>query len=96
MIKKSYLKSGACRVTFTRPSEAVDRSAWLCGTFNDWDRSSHPMKLLKNGNFSITLTLPPGEYAFRYYLDDQRWDNDPAADQQHPNPFGSEDSIIRI
>ncbi len=96
MLKKSYLKSGACRVTFSLPAEIGAHSACLCGTFNDWDKKSHPMKPLKNGSFSITLTLQPGEYAFRYYLDGQRWENDWQADLYRTNPFGSEDSIVKV
>ncbi len=96
VVKKSYLQSGACRVTFSLPAEANAKSACLCGTFNGWDKTSHPMKQLKNGGFSISLTLPPGEYAFRYYLDEKRWENDWAADEYRPNPFGSEDSILKV
>jgi 1,4-alpha-glucan branching enzyme len=96
MLKKSYLKNGSCRVTFSLPAKVGAKSASLCGTFNDWNKETHPMKRLKNGNFSVSLTLQPGEYHFRYYLDSQRWENDWEADEYRTNPFGSDDSIIKV
>ncbi len=96
MLKKSYLKNGNCRVTFSLPAKVDAESASLCGAFNKWDKNAHPMKRLKNGMFSITITLPPGEYRFRYYLDDHHWENDWEADEYRANPFGTEDSIVKV
>ncbi len=96
MLKKSYLKNGNCRVTFTLSAEAGAESAALCGTFNEWNKESHPMKRLKNGTFSVTLTLQPGEHRFRYYVDGKRWENDWEAEEYRANPFGSEDSIVKV
>ena len=36
------------------------------------------------------------QYRFRYWLDNERWENDWAADAYLPNPFGSEDSVVAI
>ncbi len=98
MIKKSYTKTGrACRVTFAMPSEVKARKIVLCGEFNDWDRKSHPMKRRKDGSFSLTVSLPTGRhYRYRYFLDGKRWENDYAADEYMPNPYGSDDSIIKV
>jgi 1,4-alpha-glucan branching enzyme len=72
-------------------------TAHLCGDFNAWDRSAHPMPRRKDGRFSLTITLRSGqEYRFRYLLDNEIWENDPAADGYAPNPFATQDSIIRI
>lgn len=98
MIKKSYTKTGrACRVTFAVPSEVEARKVTLCGEFNDWNRKSHPMKRRKDGSFSLTVSLPTGRYyRYRYFLDGKRWENDYAADEYLPNPYGSDDSIIKV
>jgi hypothetical protein len=53
------------------------------------------MKRSKDGNFSVAITLKPGEHAFRYVPDGERWENDRNADEYRPNPFGGEDSIIK-
>ena len=95
-MKKTYSKTGKkCRVTFELPAEANSVSANLCGEFNDWDKSSHKLARRKKGNFTTTISLDSGkEYRFRYWVNDERWENDWNADKYLPNDFGSEDSII--
>jgi 1,4-alpha-glucan branching enzyme len=98
MIKKAYTKTGrSCRVTFAVPAEVDAQAASLCGEFNGWDKTSHPMKRRKDGSFSLTVSLAPGrQYRFRYVLDGDRWENEQAADGYLPNPFGSQDSLIKV
>jgi 1,4-alpha-glucan branching enzyme len=97
-MKRTYSQTGrACRVTFEmQPEESVQVAA-LCGEFNQWDPTKHPMKRRKDGCFSITLSLPAGQqFRFRYLLDGMYWTNDTAADAYVANPFGSEDSVVQI
>lgn len=95
-MKKTYSKTGKkCRVTFELPAEANIESANLCGEFNDWDKSSHKLVRRKKGNLTTTVSLDSGkEYRFRYWVNDERWENDWNADKYLPNDFGSEDSLI--
>lgn len=98
MIKKNYSKTGKkCRVTFTLPSQVSASSVLLLGEFNNWDSQSLPMKQLKNGDFSATRSLNAGQsYRFRYLLDENRWENDWAADGYVANEYGSDDSIVTV
>lgn len=97
MLKKSYTKgSKTCRVTFKLPEDVKAKKAHLVGDFNDWDKQSHPMRKLKKGDFSLTISLDPGKYRFRYWLDGERWENDWEADAYLPNSFGSEDSVVEV
>lgn len=98
MIKKTYSKTGrSSRVTFELPPEVNAETAYLCGEFNEWDETAHPMKRRKDGRFSLTISLKPGqEYRFRYLLDGERWENDWEADAYVPNPFGTEDSVVKV
>lgn len=98
MLVKNYSKSGKkCRVTFKLPSEVMAEEAALCGEFNDWDKEAHPMKKLKDGSFSATLSLDAGQsYRFRYWLDGSHWENDWEADDYVTNVFGSEDSLVEL
>lgn len=98
MLRKSYSKTGDyCRVTFKLPVEVKAETAVLCGDFNDWNEDSHPMKQLKDGSFSLTLSVSaPQSYRFRYLLDGERWENDWAADAYAPNEHGSEDSVLSV
>ena len=69
----------------------------LVGEFNGWDTAKNQLTRRKNGNFSATISLKPGNsYRFRYWFDGERWDNDWNADQYVPNSFGTEDSVVTI
>ena len=98
MLKKSYSKTKrSCRVTFDFPPQAKAKRVALCGEFNDWNPSANPMKLRKDGRFSTTVSMAANRaYRFKYLVDNQRWENDSAADSYVPNEFGSEDSLIRL
>lgn len=98
MLKKSYSKTGrACRVTFKVDSEQPAETASLLGEFNSWDAEAHPMKKLKDGSFSTTVSLDAGqEYRFRYLLDGNRWINDNEPDSEVPNRFGTADCVIAV
>ena len=83
-------------MTFTLPPDPNSESICLFGEFNNWDMKSKPLKKDKNGNLSTTAILKVGkEYKFRYCADNSRWENDPEADSYVPNPFGSDDSVIK-
>jgi len=98
MLKKNYSKTGkSCRVTFKYPNEEQAESAVIAGEFNDWSLETHPMKRLKDGSFSLTLSLKPGcSTCFRYVLDGNVWVNDPAPDQYAPNEFGEKNSVVNV
>ena len=97
-MKKTYTKTGnSCRVTFSLPADVGAESVALCGEFNEWNQEKHPLKRRKDGSFSTTISVQPGmEYRFRYWLDEERWENDWAADKYLPNSFGSEDSVLVV
>ncbi len=97
MISKYYSKSGqVCRATFKLPAESKAEEAYLVGDFNQWNREATPMKKLKDGSFSVTLSLAAGQtWRFRYLLDKARWENDWEADAYTPNAFGGDDSVVR-
>lgn len=98
MLKKNYTKSGkSCRVTFKLQSELEADAASLLGEFNEWDQAANPMKKLKDGSFSVTVSLDAGnEYRFRYLLDGEEWTNDEAPDALVANRFGSQDCVINV
>jgi 1,4-alpha-glucan branching enzyme len=84
-------------VTFELQPDGQADTAAVCGEFNDWNPTAHPMKRRKDGTFSVTLSLPAGQqYRFRYLLDGTQWTNDAHADAYVVNPFGSEDGVLKV
>ena len=97
--KKQYLKNkSVCKVTFnlSKKETGAAKTANLVGDFNNWDTVATPMKKSKNGNFTVTLDLEPGrEYQFRYFLNGERWTNDPKADKYIPVPeVNAENGVV--
>ncbi len=97
-MKKTYQKSGrSCRVTFQLPQDVLAEEVALCGDFNDWSMDKNPMQKRKDGNFSTTISLTPGNsYRFRYLIDGERWENDWDADEYVPNEFGTKDLVVIV
>lgn len=97
MLTKVYSKkTHQAQVTFELPAEVKARTACLCGEFNGWDTTAHPMKRRKDGRFTLTIPLEAGPHRFRYLVDGERWENDWAADDYVPNEYGSDDSVVQV
>jgi len=61
---------------------------YLAGEFNNWNTNAHPMKKDKNGVWEITVSLKPGRYEYRFFVDGI-WQNDISCDECVANDFGS-------
>jgi 1,4-alpha-glucan branching enzyme len=89
--------SGKVNVTFRLPAAAGATAAWVVGDWNDWSLEADPMKPRADGLFECTLLLEAGRsYRFRYYLGDDRWENDWDADAYLDNEFGGADSVVTV
>jgi len=97
-IKKQLLKSKPeCKVTFRITKDLANgaEEARVVGDFNNWDVKSIPMKKLKSGEFTSTLSLPAeSEFQFRYLLSGDIWLNDPESDAFVTNEFGEKNSLL--
>jgi 1,4-alpha-glucan branching enzyme len=89
-----YVKLANGRVRFIWP-DCSACSVFLVGDFNDWNERSHPLRKANAEKYELEVHLRPGNYRFKYLIDGIWW-NDPDAEAYEPNPWGSEDSIIRI
>ena len=94
---KSRKGKGRASVTFTLDPGVGAQTAAVCGEWNDWSADADVMRRDAEGGFSLTVDLDAGRaYRFRYLLDDQRWENDWAADAYLPNSFGGDDSVVDL
>ena len=94
--KNNKRKNGKVRVTFAVPAIDGCESLCLVGDFNEWNPTLHAMHRNDDGSWSLTLELEPGrEYQYRYCTGGGIWHTDPAADAYAPNPYGSDNSVVR-
>jgi 1,4-alpha-glucan branching enzyme len=85
MIKKSRLFGNKTRVTFSLPADAPDGPVSVVGTFNGWEPGRHELTRRRDGTRTVSVTMAPGTYAFRYLATDGVWLDDDSADAVGPH-----------
>jgi len=82
------------KITFSL--EAADAGeVYLAGEFNDWNPTGLPMKKSADGKWKKQISLPPGQFEYKFLVDDQ-WVEDPKNEHTCPNCFGTWNSLIHI
>ena len=71
-------------VTFRYPSPTPGPVA-LLGSFNHWDSRVHPLRLT-DGEWRITIYLPPGTYPYAFLVEGQRTHDPGSSDALHGGP----------
>ena len=81
------------------------KEVFLAGDFNNWSSHALPLKKGRLGKWTIKLTLPKGEYEYKFIIDDQ-WSCDPSCpgcEALHAecrncvsNAFGSMNRVIVV
>ena len=94
MVQKTYLKTkGTCKVKFSFNVENAE-TVEILGLNSDWENSI-VMRKKKDGTFSCEVTLPKNsQHEFKYRVNETLWMNDPEADSQKPNEFGTVNSVL--
>lgn len=100
-LEKKYLKSKPiCKVKFVAPEPLVESASaiYLAGDFNDWHYEDTKLRKQKDGSYATTLDLETGgEYAYRFVIDGETWENDYSADKYVPSGVGSvENSVVVV
>ena len=94
MIQKTYFKTkDYCKVKFTVKPESAE-SIEILGLNNDW-KTPVELSKKKDGSFTADVSLPKNsEHQFKYRVNKTEWINEPEADNQKPNEFGGNNSVI--
>lgn len=99
MIKKSFQKAKKqYKVTFEVPNEQVGagRDVRVLGTFNGWSWDKGlPMSKGKSA-YKADILLAPGEYQFRYLVDNQEWKNDWDAPGYTASGYASDNCVLQL
>jgi hypothetical protein len=70
-------------------------SVKLAADFTDWEKSPLEMTRDAAGMWFASVSLLPGEYAYRFIVDGE-WSDDPLSFHNLPNPYGSVNSVKRV
>jgi hypothetical protein len=84
MIKRSRLFGNKIRVTFCLPAHQPPGPVSVVGTFNGWEPGRHELKPRRDGTRTVSVTLEPGRYSFRYLASDGIWLDDEDGDGIRP------------
>jgi hypothetical protein len=80
------------RFNFVKPGA---QQVAVCGEFNGWSSTATPMKRHSDGHWETTLTLSPGTYQYKFFVDGE-WLPDPAAEKTVGNSYGSLNSVLEV
>ncbi|MBZ0268288.1 alpha-glucosidase C-terminal domain-containing protein, partial [bacterium] len=85
-------------VTFSyKPLISGIDSCHLVGSFDDWNQQAHPMNDEDgDGAWTITMTLNPGVYEYKFLVDGSNWLEDPEAEETLEDPYGGKNSVLRV
>lgn len=79
---------------FVAPPET--RRVNLAGTFNGWSRDATPMVRKEGNRWSVTLPLESGKHLYKFVLDGDRWELDPANPKQETDVSGHTNSVLLL
>ena len=81
-------------ITFRFPAGLVRgaRRVAVVGPFNGWNDTAHVMSRRADGDWTVTIYLPPGRVVYLFDVDGEFW-LDPDDEERMRNSWGSEYSV---
>jgi 1,4-alpha-glucan branching enzyme len=80
------------RFQFTHPTA---KTVCIAGTFNQWQPEREALQTSGAGHWWKKTALAPGSYEYCLVVDGQ-WMPDPLARETVPNPFGGQNSVLKV
>lgn len=70
-------------------------SVALVGDFTHWRKNPISLHKEAGGVWRVTVPLEPGEHHYRFLVDGE-WRDDPECAVRVPNPFGSQNAVMKV
>jgi len=94
MLETPAVKSDSRRVPLmVRAPKAQE--VRVTGDFTQWTMQGVRLSHDGKGEWRTVLPLVPGEYEYRLLVDGA-WQDDAGATERVPNPFGSENCVLKV
>ena len=87
-------KKGNVSQTFSLTAPGA-LSVSLVGDFTHWRKSPINLHKEAGGIWRVTVPLEPGEHHYRFLVDGE-WRDDPECALRVPNPFGSQNAVVKV
>jgi RNA polymerase-binding transcription factor DksA len=81
-----------CKFALDAPAAG---SVAVTGSFCGWESGLYPLVRGKDGVWRTTVLVAPGRHEYRFLVDGL-WQDDPARAERVPNPFGTENCVLRV
>jgi len=76
--------------------EPSARSITIVGDFNDWDPAMTPLARSRDGEWKVSLELPPKRYRYSYLVDGSTWMADPKRPGLPDRDFDAPTSLVTV
>jgi hypothetical protein len=86
--------AGKNGVTFTCRAPSA-KAVFLAGDFNGWSATAQALALDKDGAWSATVALTPGDHEYKYVVDGA-WQEDADNPRKKADPFGGSNSLVTV
>ena len=67
----------------------------LAGNFTNWQHGAFPMER-SGGGWTVPVNLPPGQYFYKFIVNDDDWMTDPANELSENDGKGNENSVYYV
>ncbi len=74
---------------------AAGSTVCLAGSFNEWNPDASRMLPAKNGRFAVRVQLRPGEYEYKFVINDE-WFMDRENEEFSANDLGTLNSVLKV
>lgn len=99
MIKQTFVKSKKkYKVTFEVPADRIGkgRDVRVLGNFNGWSWDNGLAMSNGGASYKANVELEPGDYQFRYLVDNQEWQNDWEAEGYTSSGYNSDNCLLQL
>ena len=94
MLEKVATSTVARRVAITVKAPEA-KEVCVTGDFTDWNDQGIRLSHDGGGRWRTVLTLEPGDHQYRLRVDGA-WKDHAEADLRVPNPFGSQNCVLKV
>ncbi len=92
----AFKPAGEALFRYRPEPKAKVKTLSIVGDFNGWDPQADPMPLQDDGSFSGSIRLIPGDYEYKFVVNNQLWIQDPLSAEKVGDGYGGQNSLLHL